>query len=43
MRKTLIGGTTITAMAKLDGYVEGHVFRSRSEAVSAAVREKIER
>ena len=30
-------------LAKLDGYVEGHVFESRSEAVSAAVREKIER
>ena len=30
-------------LAKLDGYVEGHVFHSRSEAVSAAVREKIER
>ena len=28
-------------LAKLDGFVQGHLFRSRSDAV--AVREKIER
>ncbi len=30
-------------LAKLDGFVEGHLFRSRSDAVAIAVREKIER
>lgn len=30
-------------LAKLDGFVEGHLFRSRSDAVAVAVREKIER
>ncbi len=30
-------------LAKLDGLVEGHVFRSRNDAVATAVREKIER
>ncbi len=30
-------------LAKLDSFVAGHVFRSRSDAVAAAVREKIER
>ena len=29
--------------AKLDDFVQAHVFRSRSDAVAAAVREKIER
>ena len=30
-------------LAKLDRFVEGRVFHSRSEAVAAAVQEKIER
>jgi metal-responsive CopG/Arc/MetJ family transcriptional regulator len=30
-------------LAKLDGFVEGHLFRSRSDAVATAVREKIAR
>ena len=30
-------------LAKLDGFVEDHLFRSRSDAVAVAVREKIER
>lgn len=29
-------------VAKLDRFVEGHLFRSRSDAVAVAVREKIE-
>lgn len=30
-------------LAKLDGFVAGHLFHSRSDAVATAVREKIER
>ena len=30
-------------LAKLDDFVKAHVFRSRNDAVTAAVREKIER
>ena len=30
-------------LAKLDGFVAGHLFRSRSDAVATAVREKIDR
>ena len=30
-------------LAKLDRFVEGHVFHSRREAVAAAVQEKLER
>ena len=30
-------------LAKVDGFVDAHVFRSRKEAVDSAVREKIQR